>query len=269
MMNKLKSFPILLAAASLLAPNLYAIDAQTVADKAAAASYYNGPDGRASVTMTIEDHQGRTREREMIILRQDLEDDLGDQRFFVYFKNPPDVNRTTFLVWKYPEQDDDRWLYLPSLDLTRRIAASDVRSSFVGSHFFYEDVSGRSPNQDNHEIVEESDTYYVLKSTPKEPDLVEFAHYKSWIHRETFIPVKTEYMNASGEVYRVYEALAVETIQGYPTVVRSRMTDKDRQGNTTLRYEKVAYDVGLEKSIFTERYLRNPPQQYLDGAQTD
>ena len=263
MMKYLYHYSLILAVA-LWAPKLAAMDAQTVADRAAAASYYNGPDGRASVTMKIKDRQGRTRERQMIILRLDLEEDLGDQRFYVYFQSPPDVNRTTFLVWKYPEKDDDRWLYLPSLDLTRRIAASDVRSSFVGSHFFYEDVSGRSSKQDDHEMIEETETYYVLKSTPKEPDDVEFDFYKSWIHKESFIPVKTEYFDKDQQVYRVYEVLEVDTIEGYPTVIRSRMTDKERKGSTTLHYENVEYDVGLEESIFTQRYLRKPPRRYMD-----
>lgn len=238
-------------------------DGAEVADRAAAVSYYQGGDGRADVLMTITDSQGRVREREMTILRKDREDDLGKQRFFVYFQSPADVARTTFLVWKNPRSDDDRWLYLPALDLVRRIAASDERTSFVGSHFYYEDVSGRSPDEDEHELEEVTDTYYVLRSTPKDPDEVEFDHYRSWIHKETFLPVRTEYYREDGEVYRRYEALAVETIDGFPTVVRSKMSDLDRNGETVLEYSNVRYDQGLDESIFGERYLRNPPAEVI------
>ncbi len=28
----------------------------------------------------------------------------------------------TLLVWKHQDRDDDRWLYLPALDLVKRIA---------------------------------------------------------------------------------------------------------------------------------------------------
>ncbi len=235
-----------------------------VADRAAAVSYYQGEDGSADVRMEITDSQGRVREREMTILRKDRGEDLGEQQFFVYFQAPADVARTTFLVWKNPEADDDRWLYLPALDLVRRIAASDERTSFVGSHFYYEDVSGRSPGEDDHELEEVTDTYYVLRSTPKDPDAVEFDHYRSWIHKETFLPVRTEYYRADGEVYRRYEALAVETIDGFPTVVRSRMSDLDRDGSTVLEYSNVRYDRGLDADIFEERYLRNPPAEVVD-----
>ena len=166
-------------------------------------------------------------------------------------------------LWKHPEKDDDRWLYLPALDLVNRIAASDERTSFVGSHFFYEDVSGRSPEEDVHELIESTDNYYVVKNTPKKPDSVEFSYYKAWIHRQSFIPVKVEYYDKNGGKYRIAQALKVETIQGYPTVMQSQMEDLRSGGKTTIDYSKVEYNIGLPDDIFTERYLRNPPRKYL------
>ncbi len=237
---------------------------QEIVNKASATSYYQGTDGRADVKMTITDSQGRERSREFSILRLDVNDeDNGDQKFYVYFKRPSDVKGTSFLVWKNAKADDDRWLYLPALDLVKRIAASDERTSFVGSHFFYEDVSGRAPDEDTHTLVEESDTYYVVESKPKSQDGVEFASYKNWIHKASFIPVKTEYYDEAGKVFRTYQALGVETIGGYATVTKSSMTDERLGGTTLLEYAKVEYDVGLKDSLFTERYLRNPPRRHL------
>lgn len=237
---------------------------QEIVDKASAAAYYQGKDGKAKVAMTIADSRGRERSREFVIIRTDIGDvDNGEQRFYVLFSRPADVNRTAFMVWKHVEGDDDRWLYLPALDLVKRIAASDERTSFVGSHFFYEDVSGRSPNEDNHVLLEETESYFVIESTPKNASDVEFVKYKNWIHKETFIPVKTEYYGAKDEAYRTYSAVKVETINGHPTVVESRMDDHQIGGVTTMVYSAVDYDIGLPEDIFTERYLRNPPRQYV------
>ncbi len=238
-------------------------------------AYYQGADGRAQVSMTITDSQGRVRHREFTILRRDepptekAAKAAGDgyceeQKFYVYFHRPADVNKMVFMVWKHTDgRDDDRWLYLPALDLVKRIAASDERTSFVGSDFFYEDVSGRNIAEDQHELVETTDNYYVLKNTPKKPELVEFSYFKMWIHKGTFIPVKTEYYGKQGEKYREYEALKVETIQGYPTVMSSRMKDLRTKGETVLNYRKVEYDISLPADIFSERYLRRPPRQFL------
>jgi hypothetical protein len=239
------------------------MSATDIAKKAEQASYYQGNDGRSYVSMTITDNQDRTRSRQLTILRKNMNNNgIGEQRFYVYFHGPSDVRDTTFLVWKYPDKADDRWLYLPALDLVNRIAAEDERSSFVGSDYFYEDVSGRSANEDTHEIDDVTDTYYVLKSTPKQAGLVEFDYYISYIHKDSFIPVQVEYY-ADGKKYRQYTANTVETIDGFPTVVKSTMKDLEDGGQTTLEYSQINYNIGLEKDIFTERYLRNPPRQYL------
>ncbi len=239
-------------------------DAQDIVNQASAAAYYQGKDGKAAVHMSIKDAQERERIRDFVILRTDIDDrDNGEQRFYVHFTRPADVNRTVFMVWKHVDRDDDRWLYLPGLDLVRRIAPSDERTSFVGSHFFYEDVSGRGPEEDIHDLAETTETFFVIDSTPKDPGAVEFARYRSYIHKETFIPVKTEYYDDLGEVYRTYSAVKVETIEGWPTVVEARMKDERSGGETVMSYSSVDYDIGLPADIFTERYLRNPPRRYL------
>ena len=245
-------------------------------------SYYQGADGRAQVSMTITDDQGRERKREMTILRRDepakegaaaepgkdAADDsyCGNQKFYVYFHRPADVNKMAFMVWKNLEKDDDRWLYLPALDLVKRISSADKRTSFVGSHFYYEDVSGRHIDDDVHELVETSDNYYVLKNTPKDPKTVEFKYFKMWIHRQTFLVVKTEYYEsdaADAKPYRTYEAKKVETIQGFPTVTHATMTDHRSGGHTDLIYTDVKYNLGFPEDIFTERYLRRAPREHL------
>ena len=135
---------VLSAAFFMGAMSVHASETPTVydiVDRANKVAYYSGDDGRSKVQMTITDTQGRTRQREFVILRYDVEDG-GRQNFYVYFKKPSDVREMAFMVHKYIDRDDDRWLYLPALDLVKRIAASDKRTSFVGSHFFYEDVKG-------------------------------------------------------------------------------------------------------------------------------
>lgn len=240
-----------------------AMDVMDVVKKANHMSYYKGDDGRAKVNMRIIDAQGRERVREFVILRKDVGDTDGKQKFYVYFNKPADVKKMVFMVVKNMDRDDDRWLYLPGLDLVKRIAASDERTSFVGSHFFYEDVSGRGILEDNHELVEENDTYYVVKSTPKDAKSVEFRYYKSWIHKATFLPIKTEYYDDRGQKIRGYTALKVEMVDGHPTVTAASMENHQTGGKTLMTYSAVKYDVGLPDNIFTERYLRKAPRKFL------
>ncbi len=243
-----------------------AADALSSADEIIAradmASYYAGADGRSEVRMIISDAQGREQRRQFTVLRRDV-DEAGDQQFLVVFSQPSDVRNTVFLVNKHINKDDDRWLYLPGLDLVKRVSAGDKRTSFVGAHYFYEDVSGRRPSDDTHELIETSDSFYVLSHTPKDPGSVEFSSYSTWIDRQTFLPMKIEYTNPAGDIYRRVEVFDVAEFDGHPTVTTSRVSDLLTGGKTDMQFRYIKYDVGIPDSVFTERSLRTPPRDWL------
>jgi hypothetical protein len=227
--------------------------AEAIVAKAQQAARYAGDDGRSLARMRITDGRGQEQQRVFTILRRDIEDG-GDQDFLVVFSRPADVRGTAFLVNKKTERDDDRWLYLPALDLEKRISAGDKRTSFVGSDFFYEDISGRKPALDWHSIV---------SCDPKEPDSVEFAYSHAVIDPKTFLPIRAEYYNADGELFRKIETLETAVVQGHPTVVRSQVTDLRSGSSTLMEMRNPQYDIGLDESAFGTGALRNPPQQWL------
>lgn len=234
-------------------------------------SYYQGQDGKAKVKMTISDAQNRTRKREFVVLRKDIpttdaiENNAyeGDQKMYVYFNRPADVNKMVFMVLKNIKSDDDRWLYLPALDLVKRIAASDKRTSFVGSDFLYEDISGRNLNADSHTLINTDENYYIVENIPVNPNEVEFSKYIMYIHKATFLPISTEYYDQQGNKYKTYTALAVETINGHPTITKSEAKNLKTGGSTLMEYSSVEYDVGIPDDIFSERSLRKPPRKLL------
>lgn len=238
-------------------------EARDIVQQAELASYYAGDDGRSAARMLITDAQGRKQMRQFIILRKDREDG-GAQDMMVFFSRPSDVRDTVFRVVKHDDRDDDRWLYLPGLDLVKRISAGDKRTSFVGSHFFYEDVSGRNPDLDNFRLIEETSEHYRLEGTPKNPDSVEFNRYEVTIAKDSMLPVKIEFYDGKDKPYRRVEALEVETIDGHPTVTHSRVQDLRNGGETQMQFRFISYDLGLPDDIFSERSLRNPPREWLN-----
>jgi hypothetical protein len=118
--------------------------------------------------------------------------------------------------------------------------------------------------EDTHALVETTDAQYLLRHTPKDTSAVEFASYRTWIDRGTFLPMKIEYTNAAGDVYRRVEVTRVEEIAGYPTVTLSRVSDLAGGGQTDMQFRYIDYDLGLEDAVFTERSLRSPPRQWLE-----
>ena len=233
-----------------------------IISRANIAAYYAGDDGSAQARMMIVDKNGNKQLRQFTILRQDIENE-GRQNMLVVFSRPTDVKGTVFRVEKHIEQDDNRWLYLPALDLVKRISAGDKRTSFVGSHFFYEDVSGRSPQQDNFELLTTTKQHYVIQGTPKVPETVEFAYYQSKIDKQTFIPMEVIYYNAKQQAIRQVTVKKTQEIQGYTTVVHSRIEQLSDGSYTEMQFRKVKYNINFPDSIFTERSLRNPPPKWL------
>ncbi len=223
-----------------------------------------GDDMHARITMTLVNKAGQTRVRELTMLRKDL--DGGDQKYLIYFHRPSDVRGMTFMVWKYPGRDDDRWLFVPAVRLVRRLAADDSRSSFVGSDFTYEDVSGRDVEADTHTLLGDETldgtVCYVVESVPAD-DKTEYSKKVSWIDKRSFLSLKEEYYDRRGALHRVYTADAVTEIGGHPTVTQRTMTDVKTQHRTDVVYDSVAYDVGLSEDLFTERSLRRPPAEWI------
>ena len=237
-------------------------DAMEIVERANQAAYYAGEDGRSEARMRIEDERGRRQTRQFTILRNDVADG-GEQQYLVVFSRPSEFRGVVFLVEKNPGADDDRWLYLPDQDLERRIAPGDKRTSFVGSHVFYEDVSGRHLEDDEHELIEVTDEHYRIRSVPKEGSEAEFAAYTTWIDRETYLPLTTEYEDEDGEVYRRMESSEIEDIDGHPTPMRMRVEDESMGGHTVVQFRHQEYDLGIPEDVFSSRSLRNPPREWL------
>lgn len=244
-------------------------DAEALMREAHLNMYYPGADGSARVAMTITDKRGKTREREFTILRRDWEEG-GEQRYYVYFHRPNDVRRTTFMAWKDPHGDDSRWIYVPSLDLVKPISANDKKSSFVGSDFAYEDVSGRHWSGDEHSLLRRETLAsealgereaFVVESRPKSEDY--FARKVTWIDAETRLVLREEYYDTKDRELKIFETLAITTVDGVVTASQRRMTTPRKSNETLIEFSDIAYDLGLGESIFTERYLKSPPSQYV------
>ncbi|XQW84604.1 outer membrane lipoprotein-sorting protein [Thalassotalea piscium] len=261
----MKKFVLLLTISFFLSVSSHAeilTDVNQIIEKSNLASYYPGDDGRTQARMIIVDKQGNKQMRQFTILRKDKAD-LGDQEMLVFFSRPSDVSGTVFRVAKHINSDDDRWLYLPALDLVKRISAGDKRTSFVGAHFYYEDVSGRNPAEDNFTLISSDNGLYTIKAIPKDANSVEFSWYQVSIDQNTFLPMKVTYFNEKNKAIREMQVIETKEIQGITTVIHSKITDLIDNSYTEMQFRGVQYNLGISDDIFSERSLRTPPKKWL------
>lgn len=234
--------------------------------KSQAAFLYAGRDFKARVVMKLMSAGGQERLRKMTMVRKNLGETGGDQNYFMFFHRPADVKDMTFMVQKHPGRDADRWLFIPAINMVRRIAARDKRSSFVGSDFSYEDVSGRDLEDDIHAVMREENVgekaCIVVKSTPKEAD-VEYSYKLSWIDTSIFLPLKEEYYDKKGDLYKIFTADEIKSVKDIPTVTKRTMKNILSGHRTEATLTNVDYNIGVDDSLFTERYLRQPPMRWI------
>lgn len=240
-------------------------DATAIMKKSHMAYYYAGNDGIAEVTMTLVGKNGKERLREFTMLRLDIEDG-GNQKYYTYFKKPSDVARISFMVWKTSEGNDQRWIYVPAVDLVRPISADDKNSSFVGSDFSYEDVSGRHWTEDTHAMAGDSTVdgkdVWMITSTPKGDDGF-FVKKVSYIDKASYLPLLELYYDKKGELFRRFTALEIKDVDGFTTMTKRQIENLEKGSHTIVAFASIDYDAGLAEDIFTERYLKNPPRQYI------
>lgn len=247
-------------------------DAVEIMQKKEQTFYYPGMDMKVRVTMELITPGGKKRLRVLTMLRKN--DPKGmEQKYFLYFHEPGDVRRTSFLVFKYSGKDDDRWIFIPAVNMVRRVAAKDSRSSFVGSDFNYEDISGRDVSADNHSLLREEKLgnfdCYVIQSLPK--TVTDYTKNLSWVTKKTFLLLKEEYYDEQSELVRVFTADKIENIAAtengvqrvIPTITRRSMKNIKSEHRTQVRFDSIGYNIGLEDEVFTERTLQNPPQKWI------
>lgn len=158
--------PAVVPVASAAALSAEARGAQIAAEIDARGAGYG--DMSSAVTMQLKNAHGQEASR-ALRLRTLERKDAGDYSL-VIFDSPSDVKGTALL--SHPKAGgDDQWLYLPSLERTRRISSKNTSGPFMGSEFAYEDITGAEVGKFDWTLLAEEAcgklTCFKLESTPK------------------------------------------------------------------------------------------------------
>ncbi len=221
---------------------------------------YNRPVGKDSEShtkMILVDRKGHQKERLMYVATLNRK---KARKTFMRFLSPKDIKGTSFLSIAYKNGKEEQFLYLPALRRVRRIAGSFRFHRFVNSDFTYEDLERHHPKKYRYQLLGEEiyahTPCYVLKVWPKKKKISAYKYWIQWITKDGFLPIKVDYYDRRGHLCKRFEALKWEKIQGYWTVLKSKMSDLKRKHHTLLIVEDICYNVGLKPRMFTRRHLK-------------
>lgn len=182
------------------------------------------------------------------------------------FLSPATVKGTRFLVKENEGKDDDKWIYLPSLKNTRRIAASDGEKSFVGTDFSYDDMSSREVDEDTHKLLKESEDkgnfkdLYVVESIPKDPKSSQYSKRISWVTKDSWIPTYIELYDKKGKLLKVNEIKSITPMKGngghiYNIPTENVMTNVQKNHSSIMKLGGLKIDQPIAERYFTTDYL--------------
>ncbi len=231
----------------------------------------NRDDGDNIITnmqMQLIDKEGHKRIRDMKTYSKDKG---KDELKLIFFLSPSDVKNTAFLTYDYAddEKDDDQWLYLPALNKTKRIPASDKDSSFMGSDFTYSDMTDPVLSDYTYKILKESivkrksgnQKVWIIERTPKNQDVIDETGYiKSiaYIRQDNYMLTRAKhYLKKAGRI-KYMDVKKVENIDGIDTAIITTATTKKGKRTlheTILINSDVKMNQNLKESMFTVRTL--------------
>jgi outer membrane lipoprotein-sorting protein len=184
----------------------------------------------------------------------------GLDRAVIVFQRPANVAGTRFLIVENAGREEDRWIFLPSLGKTRRIAATEGGGSFVGTDFSYDDISsqGRDLSKDTHRILREEPfggaACWVIESVSTDASF-QYSRTVLWIDKSTAMIRRAEMYDRQNRLLKTLENGDVKDMQGIATPMSATMTNVQAKTSTRVAIQIIRYDDVIPEGVFTTRYL--------------
>jgi outer membrane lipoprotein-sorting protein len=206
--------------------------------------------------LVITDTQGHTRKLAFTARSRRYAPRLS--KSLVRFREPSDLAGTGFLQIQRADGDDERYLYLPELHRSRRIAGGNRKSSFVGTDFTYADLDRRDLRDAaatliGRETLGKYDVYHV-ELIPRQND-GPYSKIAVWVRADNFVPLKSIMFSASGTMLKTLVTEEVKKIGERWFISRSRMTSHADQRSTELTLDSVTPADDIPDDEFTVRNL--------------
>lgn len=212
----------------------------------------DGDDRQSTLEMTLINKRGKKRVR---VISSYYKDYGKDSKAIMFFESPSDVKGTGFLQFEYDDsaKDDDRWLYLPALKRVRRISGSSKNEYFMGSDFTYDDLGGRSVDEDEHTLLREEEVdgqkCWVVESVSKDSGYM-YSKVVRWIRQDALMDIKIEFYDRQAALMKVLTVSDLRLKDGFWTAFSMEMDNLQEEHKTLLKFNDVTYNADLSDSIF-------------------
>lgn len=178
-------------------------------------------------------------------------------RVMVSIQSPPDLARAAYLV-REGAKSDEMYVYVPSLNKTRRILGGSGDSSLWGTDLSYNDIkqienafNGGNAKLEAPQPIEGRATN-VVAFTPRPGEVSRFSQMRAWLDDKACVPLKLEFTEGT-VVRKRFTVLAKDLKQSgtYWYAQEAVMEDLKDRTSTRLKVAQVTQDMKLPARLFS------------------
>lgn len=178
---------------------------------------------------------------------------FGNSKAMLRFTAPAEVKGVALLIVNHPDKASDQWMWRPAIGRDQRIAFQDRSTRFFGTDFSFEDLEERDVEQYEFKLLSDEGAAWKIESRPRKTSQYTYSHF--WVRKDRFTFEKIEAYSKNG-LARVIEYKNYEQVKGIWTARVTEVVDVVRKSRTSLRYDRLEYDLGLKEDLFTLQGLR-------------
>lgn len=197
-------------------------------------------------------------ESELAFSSRSMRYDGPYSKSLVRFTAPADLAGAGFLQVQNRGSDDDRYLFLPELKRSRRIAGGSRSSSFMGTDFSFADLDrrdfreGDATSQPDEQIGKHP--CYRIDVAPKRSDSP-YSKLEASVRKDNLLPLKLVMYDRAKTLVKTFSAQEVRRVDGEWFITKSRMLDHATGHSTELLLDSVTPLKDASDAEFSVRNL--------------
>ncbi|OQY41175.1 outer membrane lipoprotein-sorting protein [Candidatus Atribacteria bacterium 4572_76] len=211
---------------------------------------------QAKVKMTIT----TSSDNERVFIYDSYSKNKGEKNLLRYIE-PKRAKGQAILMLNYA---DDIWMYFPRTKRIRKLATNAKSQKMEGSDFSYEDTGASDSFIEDFSSKklgsEKKEGYdcYKIEMLKKEGIESGYSRLIMWVIKDNFIPIAIDYYDAENPelLLKTLIQYDIKNIDGIPTATKMVMYNKLEDSQTSIEMLEIKYNIELDDSLFTERYLK-------------
>ena len=208
--------------------------------------------------MKIIEADGSSKNRDMHIWR--MSPNKKEHSLMVRMQSPADLKGTALLAILKDDQED-KWIYLPSSKQTRRLTGDKQQGGLLGSEINTEDFEfnhERSVNSKLAKTIEVSGKKYYVVEIDVNQTSPNYSKILSYVSATDYLPIKSECFDKKGQILKVIDFSDYKkTSQNKWRPGKIKVKNMQNKRSTEITMDQIKLNQNLKASKFTAKALAN------------